>query len=148
MLSVYTGKKITYAMLQPESYLVLAQGETDVSDLYQFSPLLVQDLRKVVASDRYQGHKGHSVSSVTARFRAVLTACRYVISNIVEASSLQIGLAGFKENDFCLLKLTYRSDIRNQLFNELLIAMQVLQGEPILCHQYPRKIFCHFISKA
>ena len=115
-LKVYTGKEITCAMLQPESYLALAQGETDISDLYQFSPLLVNDLRQVVASDRYQGNKGHDVRSVSARFRAVLTACRYVISNISAANSLKNGLSGFKENDFRLLISTYISDIRSDLF--------------------------------
>ena len=57
-LKVYTGQEITGATLLPKSYLCLAQGETDVSDLYEYSPILVQDLRLILESDRYQGNKG------------------------------------------------------------------------------------------
>lgn len=146
-LKVYTGKEITCAMLQPESYLALAQGETDISDLYQFSPLLVNDLRQVVASDRYQGNKGHDVRSVSARFRAVLTACRYVIGNIAAANSLKNGLSGFKENDFRLLISTYISDIRSDLFKELLIAMEVFWGAPVLRHQYQKNLLPFYFKE-
>ena len=146
-LKVYTGQEITGATLLPKSYLRLAQGETEVSDLYEYSPILVQDLRLILESDRYQGNKGHDVRSVSARFRAVLTACRYVIHHIDDAISLKNGLSGFKENDFCLLKLTYRSGIKSWLFNELLIALGVYWGTPVLRHQYQENLLPFYFSE-
>lgn len=146
-LKVYTGQEISRATLQPESCLHLPNGEADVGDLYDFSPILVDDLRTILASDRYQGCKGHVVSAITARFRTFITACRYVVNDVKGAECLRNGLMGFLVDDCRLLKLTFSSGIRKPLFNELLTGLEEFNRQPLLRHQYQDYLLAFFFPK-
>ncbi|NNN59235.1 hypothetical protein FKN08_24375 [Vibrio sp. 1-2 (7-a)] len=146
-LKVYTGHDISRSILWPEAYLILPVGESDVSDLYEFSPILVEDLRNIVASDRYQGHKGHNLKSMNHRLRVIVTACRYVINHIDKADYLKMGLRGFFVYDYLLLKSTYASEIRSELFNELRFALEIFKGESVLRHNYIENLLSFYFKE-
>ena len=46
--------------------LELPVGNTNITDLFEFSPALVEDLKQILASERYQGEKGHNLRSMSA----------------------------------------------------------------------------------
>ncbi|MEZ9466614.1 hypothetical protein AB4228_07650 [Vibrio breoganii] len=116
--------------------LELPVGNTNITDLFEFSPALVEDLKQILASERYQGEKGHNLRSISARFRVVLTACRFIIANDADAELLKQGFSGFVKEHYALLKSIYRSDIRKELRNELVSAIGIFIGRPLLKHHY------------
>lgn len=116
--------------------LTLPAGKSDVTDINAFSTELIKDLKVVLASPRYQCNKGHEIRSMSARFRVILTACRFVIQNIEDVEGLKQGLQGLIDDQYALLKRIYVSSIRKDLFNELLTALVVYVGEPIHRHYY------------
>lgn len=126
--------------------LELPVGNTNITDLFNFSPALVSDLKQIQASERYRGGKGHSLRSMSARFRVVLTACRFIIANESNADVLKQGFSGFIENDYALLKSMYNSKIRIELRNELLIAMGIYIGSPLLKHQYQSDLWAFYFE--
>lgn len=126
--------------------LELPVGNTNITDLFNFSPALVADLKQIQDSERYRGGKGHSLRSMSARFRVVLTACRFIIGNESNADVLKQGYSGFIENDYALLKSMYNSKIRIELRNELLIAMGVYIGSPLLKHQYQSDLWAFYFE--
>ncbi|MEL7292918.1 MAG: hypothetical protein AAGJ67_13445 [Pseudomonadota bacterium] len=129
-----------------EVILELPVGNTNITDLFNFSPALVADLKKIQASERYQGIKGHSLRSISARFRMVLTACRFVIANEPNADVLKQGCSGFIENNYAFLRAIYGSKIRIDLFNELLIALGIFMGSPILKHHYKSDLWAFYFD--
>ena len=125
--------------------LELPVGNTNITDLFDFSPALVDDLKLILASERYQGDKGHNLRSMSARFRAVLTACRFIIANDSNANVLKQGLSGFVKKHYALLKSICRSEIRKELRNELLFAIGIYTGRPLLKHHYQSDLWAfHF----
>lgn len=127
--------------------LTLPTGKSDVTDINTFSPNLINDLKVVLASSRYQGDKGHKIQSISARFCVIITACRFVIKNIEHTESLKQGLQGLIDEQYALLKRIYISSIRKSLFNELLTALGVYVGEPIHKHYYQDNLWpFHFIE--
>lgn len=111
-----------------EMMLELPVGNTNITDLFNFSPALVTDLKQIQSSERYQGGKGHSLRSISARFRVVLTACRFIIANDSNADVLKQGFSAFVEDSYAFLRSIYSSDIRKELRNELLIAIGAYSG--------------------
>ena len=97
--------------------LELPVGNTNITDLFDFSPALVEDLKQILASERYQGGKGHNVRSMSARFRVVLTACRFIIANDADAELLKQGFSGFVKEHYAPVKSIYSSEIRKELRN-------------------------------
>lgn len=116
--------------------LELPVGNTNITDLFDFSPALVEDLKQILASERYQGEKGHNLRSMSARFRVVLTACRFIIANDANAELLKQGFSGFVKEHYALLKSIYRTEIRKELRNELVSAIGIFIGRPLLKHHY------------
>lgn len=127
--------------------LELPIGRTDITDLLEFSPILVADLKLILGSERYQGGKGHNLRSITARFRVILTACRYVIENIANVELLKQGFQGFICDQYALIRSIYESSIRKELFNELLAAIGVYVGDPILKHYYQPNLWPFYFKE-
>ncbi|WP_119394475.1 hypothetical protein [Salinibius halmophilus] len=116
--------------------LELPVGNTNITDLFEFSPALVEDLKQILASERYQGEKGHNLRSMSARFRVVLTACRFIIANDADAELLKQGFSGLVRDRYAFLKSIYRSSMRKELRNELVFAIGIFMGRPLLKHHY------------
>lgn len=127
--------------------LELPVGNTNVTDLFDFSPALVEDLKQILASERYQGEKGHNLRSMSARFRVVLTACRFIIANDANAELLKQGFSGFVKEHFAFLKSIYRSDIRRELRNELVFAIGIYMGRPLLKHHYQSGLWAFYFKE-
>ncbi|MFH4633367.1 hypothetical protein [Vibrio alginolyticus] len=127
--------------------LELPVGNTNITDLFDFSPALVEDLKQILASERYQGEKGHNLRSMSARFRVVLTACRFIVANNTYAELLKQGFSGFVKEHYALLKLIYRSDIRKELRNELVFAIGIFMGRPLLKHQYLSDLWAFYFKE-
>ncbi|MFL7768598.1 hypothetical protein AAD017_01685 [Proteus terrae] len=127
--------------------LELPVGNTNVTDLFDFSPTLVEDLKQILASERYQGEKGHNLRSMSARFRVVLTACRFIIANDANAELLKQGFSGFVKEHFAFLKSIYRSDIRRELRNELVFAIGIYMGRPLLKHHYQSGLWAFYFKE-
>ena len=130
-----------------ECILALPVGKTDVSDINTFSVTLIDDLKLVLASPRYQGDKGHVIKSMSSRFRVLLTACRFVIKNAEQAVSLKQGLYGFVDDNYALLKFIYASAMRKELFNELLTALEVFTAGAIPKHYYVANLWAFYFYK-
>lgn len=128
--------------------LELPVGKTDVTDINAFSAALMDDLKVVLASSRYQGDKGHNIRSMSSRFRVLLTACRFVIKNIDSTECLQQGLHGFIDNQYALLKSVYVNAIRKELFNELLTALVAYIGETIPRHCYQNHLWSFYFDNS
>lgn len=126
--------------------LELPVGNTNITDLFNFSPALVADLKKILVSERYKGGKGHNLRSISARFRVVLTACRFIIANESNADVLKQGFSAFVEDNYAFLKSIYSSDIRRELRNELLIAVGIFIGSPLLKHHYQSDLWAFYFD--
>ena len=129
-----------------EMMLELPVGNTNITDLFNFSPALVTDLKQIQSSERYQGGKGHSLRSISARFRVVLTACRFIIANESNADVLKQGFSAFVEDNYAFLRSIYSSDIRKELRNELLIAIGIYMGSPLLKHHYQSDLWAFYFD--
>lgn len=129
-----------------EVILELPVGNTNITDLFHFSPALVADLKKILVSERYKGGKGHNLRSISARFRVVLTACRFIIANESNADVLKQGFSAFVEDNYAFLKSIYSSDIRRELRNELLIAVGIFIGSPLLKHHYQSDLWAFYFD--
>ncbi|MEZ8851808.1 hypothetical protein AB6E22_12050 [Vibrio cyclitrophicus] len=127
--------------------LELPVGNANITDLFEFSPVLVEDLKQILASERYQGEKGHNLRSMSARFRVVLTACRFIIANNINAELLKEGFTGFVNNHYALVKSIYRSEIRKELRNELLFAIGIYTGRPLLKHHYHSDLWAFYFKE-
>ncbi|MGJ7263092.1 hypothetical protein [Morganella morganii] len=130
-----------------EVILELPVGNTNITDLFHFSPALVDDLKQILASERYQGRKGHNLRSMSARFRAVLIACRFIIANETNAYTLKQGFDAFVKDNYAFLKSIYRGDIRTHLFKELLLAVGVHRGTPVLKHYYQSDLWAFYFEE-
>jgi hypothetical protein len=128
--------------------LELPVGKTDVTDINAFSTALIDDLKVLLASSRYQGGKGHGIKSISSRFRVLITACRFVINNIDHTECLQQGLHGFIDDQYALLKSVYVNAIRKTLFNELLTALVAYTGEAIPRHCYQNYLWSFYFDNS
>ncbi|MCJ2375550.1 hypothetical protein LNL84_01735 [Vibrio sp. ZSDZ34] len=127
--------------------LELPVGNTNIKDLFEFSPALVEDLKQILASERYQGGKGHNQRSMSARFRVILTACRFIIANDANAELLKQGFSGFVKEHNAFLKSIYRSDIRKELRNELVFAIGIFMGRPLQKHHYLSDLWAFYFKE-
>lgn len=130
-----------------EVILELPVGNTNITDLFHFSPALVDDLKQILDSERYQGRKGHNLRSMSARFRAVLIACRFIIANETNAYTLKQGFDAFVKDNYAFLKSIYSGDIRTHLFKELLLAVGVYRGTPVLKHHYQPDLWAFYFEE-
>ncbi|MGF1760453.1 hypothetical protein L4D76_21490 [Photobacterium sagamiensis] len=135
-LKLFTGLNISKSDYSGGVYLELPIGETDVTDLAAFSFAIIDDLKRIIASKRYQGEQGHNSKSMISRYRSILTALRYIIAHCDHANLLQNGFQGFNQNNFILLKEAFLSSMRSRLFKELVISIETLFDLPVLRHQY------------
>ncbi|RCS73058.1 hypothetical protein [Vibrio casei] len=129
-----------------EVILELPVGNANITDLFHFSPALVDDLKKILASERYQGEKGHNLRSISARFRVVLTACRFIIANDTNSGPLTQGFSAFVKNHYALVKSIYKSEIRKELRNELWYAIGIYTGRPLLKHDYQSDLWAFYFK--
>lgn len=146
-LKLFSGQNIVRSDYSDCYILLLPKGTTEVTDLQIFSPKLVDDLKVVLFSERYQGRKGHSVKSISNRFRIVTIAFRFIITHSLECYRLKGGYQGLRDDGFKLLKNARKIGMRNELFNELLQSMECFFGEPILRHHYEPHLIPFYYSE-
>ena len=77
----------------------------------------------------------------------VLTACRFIIANDANAELLKQGFSGFVKEHHALLKSIYLSDIRKELCNELVFAIGIFIGRPLLKHHYLSDLWAFYFKE-
>ena len=112
--------------MSSKNLIILPSGEkATITDLIAVAPILESQLRWLITTPIYNGSNTTSVKSISARFRVVLTALRYVISHLEHHDVIEYGLDGFVCNEFSLLKRVMSSDMRIELSQQLIFALKV-----------------------
>ena len=70
--------------------IILPSGEkATITDVIAVAPILESQLQRLVETPNYNGTNTTSMKSISARFRVVITALRYVIKHLEHHDVIQ-----------------------------------------------------------
>lgn len=135
-LRAFTGRDITRFEYSNSVLIKLSKGYVEVTDIGTADSLIVSDLRLLANSEYYSGKRGHSNTSMNARFRVFVRAIRLITKVLVVHNLEERGLGIFRENNFELLKSFYLKLDSKYEFNELRRGLTEFYEEEIPEHKY------------
>lgn len=133
----------------PNRFLIVTitinNKKIDVNEIYDIEPVLVEQLQKIANSKKYKGDLEHSVDAMEKRFRDTINTLK-ILTTEYKNYFIDIGLDGFKTDDFALLKICKSLPLKKQ-FAELLLLLELHFEHPIHRDIYTENLISFYFKK-